>query len=98
LAGLGGGDFGLTEQECEMHALLPERGAVGSFLEGGIDQGAGFLEAAGFEEFVGAAGRTVSWFGATGQKEQRQKEKEESFCHSFTFTFTFTKKKEGTAI
>ena len=96
LAGLSGGNFRLAQQKGQMHPFLSERGAVGRFLEGGIDERAGLLEATGFEEFVSAAGGTVSWFGASAKKEQRQKEKDESFYHSFTFTFTFTKKKEGT--
>lgn len=97
MAGLGGGNFWLAQQESEVESLLPESGAVGGFFEGGIQEVAGFLETAGLEKFVGPAGRTVSWFGASAKKQQGQKEKDGNFYHSFTFTFTFTKKKERTA-
>jgi hypothetical protein len=88
----------LSEKEGKVHSFLAESGAIGRFLEGGIDQGAGFLKSSRFQQFVGAPGSGVPRAGAGGKKEQRQKKKDESFCHSFTFTFTFTKKKEGTTL
>jgi hypothetical protein len=98
LAGFPCGNLRLAQQKGQVHALLPERGAVRGFFKGGIDQGAGFLEATGFKEFVSSSRLGVTGAGAGGKKEQRQKEKDESSYHSFTFTFTFTKKKEGTEL
>jgi hypothetical protein len=98
LAGFPCGNLRLAQQKGQVHALLPERGAVRGFFKGGIDQGAGFLEATGFKEFVSSSRLGVTGAGAGGKKEQRQKEKDESSYHSFTFTFTFTKKKEGTTL
>jgi len=76
LAGLSRGDLGLAKEKSQMETLLAQRGAVGGFLERGIDQGAGFFEAAGFEELVGTAGGNVSWFGATREAENGHKGKE----------------------
>ena len=72
LAGLAGGDFRLPEKQGEMQAFLAEGGAIGSFFEGGVDQRAGFLKAAGFEKFVGATGVRIAGAGAAREAEDGQ--------------------------
>jgi len=75
LAGLGGGDFRLAQQESEVKPLLPEGGTVGNFFQRGIQKGAGFLETAGFEKFVGPAGLGVTGAGAAREDEDGQQGK-----------------------
>jgi hypothetical protein len=76
LAGLGGGDFRLAQQESEVESLLSESGVVGVFFEGGVQKGAGFLETAGFEKFVGPSRLGVARARTTRKDDNGQQAKE----------------------
>ena len=76
MARLGGGNLGLAEQKGEMQTFLAKGGAVGCLLEGGVEERAGLLKAAAFEEFVGATGLGVARAGAARKDDNGQQGKE----------------------